>query len=92
MIAPPLNLAARLRGMLDRRWLTVRSVAKAAGMKPQQVHAILDGKVANPGVLTVAGSRRRRGGRSRNSSPTTSRGGSVGGLDPGVELRGLARP
>ena len=53
-IAPPLDLAARLRGMLDRRWLTVRSVAKSAGMKPQQVHAILDGKVPNPGVLTVA--------------------------------------
>jgi transcriptional regulator with XRE-family HTH domain len=49
----PLNVAVRIRRMLDERGLTVAEVARDASMAKQQLWVILSGKNPNPGILTI---------------------------------------
>lgn len=48
-----MTLAERLQRLLAAKGLSISGVAETAGMERQQVHRIVTGKVANPGVLTV---------------------------------------
>jgi transcriptional regulator with XRE-family HTH domain len=48
-----MTLADRLRRLLDDRGLSIREVARIAGMHHQQVGAILSGDNPNPGVGTL---------------------------------------
>lgn len=47
------TLSSRLSALLRRHGLSMAEVAHSAGMSKQQVHEIVSGKVANPGVLTI---------------------------------------
>jgi transcriptional regulator with XRE-family HTH domain len=48
-----MTLAERLQRLIASKGLSVSGVAETAGMERQQVHRIVAGKVANPGILTV---------------------------------------
>lgn len=48
-----MTLADRLQRLFAAKGLSISGVAETAGMERQQVHRIVAGKVANPGVLTV---------------------------------------
>jgi len=48
-----MTLAERLQRLIASKDLSISGVAETAGMERQQVHRIVAGKVANPGILTV---------------------------------------
>lgn len=48
-----MTISDRLQRLLVVKGFSISGVAETAGMERQQVHRIVTGKVANPGVLTV---------------------------------------
>jgi transcriptional regulator with XRE-family HTH domain len=48
-----MDLAERLKALLDRKGFTIYSAAECAGMSKQQAWKIVTGKAKNPGVVTV---------------------------------------
>ena len=48
-----MTIAQRLTALLKRQGFSLAEVARSAGMSKQQVHQIVSGERANPGILTV---------------------------------------
>jgi transcriptional regulator with XRE-family HTH domain len=47
------TLSDRLKRLFDERGVSISEAARFAGMEKQQVHRIVSGRNANPGIATV---------------------------------------